>query len=209
MELLVNLLLPAVPGSQLNEINAEKRSPHRATLLPCHPCARARARTAVDLLGAAVSDLSEGAVSRGLPECPVPLERVATARLWWELFVGWYSIRSVHRALAGFPRATSRHALPPRSGMAPHLSASQVAWLLVRPAEDLTAPEEAKRAALCEKCEAAAVAYPLSQRFGRMLRERRVEQLESWLTDATTSGVPELRNFAASVRRDELHSAAR
>ncbi len=125
--------------------------------------------------------------------------------LWKELQQQGYhgSYSSVHRALARFPRVTTRGALPQRSGEAPRLSAPQASWLLVRPAEDLTPQEEAKCAALLEKCSAAAVVYPLSQRFGQMVRERQAEKLEAWFAEAAVSSVPELRHFASSLRRDE------
>jgi transposase len=126
-------------------------------------------------------------------------------QLWKELQTQGYrgSYSSVHRALARFPHPRQGRAIAPRSGEAPRLSASQAAWLLVRPAEDLTAQEEAKRTALCEKCSAAAIAYPLSQRFGQMVRARQAEKLDLWFTEAAASTVAELRNFAASLRRDE------
>ncbi len=125
--------------------------------------------------------------------------------LWKELQQQGYhgSYSSVHRALARFPRVTTRGALSQRSGEAPRLSAPQGAWLLVRPAKDLSPEQEAKCAALLEKCSAAAVAYPLSQRFGQMVRERQAEKLEAWFAEAAVSSVLELRNFASSLRRDE------
>jgi transposase len=131
--------------------------------------------------------------------CPSRME------LWKELQQQGYhgSYSSVHRALARFPRTTTRGALPQRSGEAPRLSAPQAAWLLVRPAQDLTPQEETKRDALLEKCSAAAVAYPLSQRFNEMVRERQAEKLDAWFAEATVSSVPELRTFASGLRRDE------
>jgi transposase len=126
-------------------------------------------------------------------------------QLWKELQGHGYrgSYASVHRALARFPRGATRRALPQRSGEAPRLSASQGAWLLVRPAEELTLEEAAKRAALCEQCPAAAMAQPLAQRFGEMVRGRQAENLDGWLAEAAESSVPELRHFASSLKRDE------
>ncbi len=126
-------------------------------------------------------------------------------QLWQELQARGYhgSYSSVYRALTHFPRVPTRRAQLQRSGEAPRVSAPQAAWLLVRPATDLTAQEVAKRDALLEKCTAAAVAYPLSQRFGQMVRERQAEQLEGWFTETADSSVPELRHFASNLRRDE------
>ena len=40
------------------------------------------------------------------------------------------------------------------------------------------------------------------QTFGRIVRERSAVALDHWLEAATTSGVGELKRFAASLRRD-------
>jgi transposase len=42
----------------------------------------------------------------------------------------------------------------------------------------------------------------LVQRFGRMIRERRAEDLDPWLNDAIRCEIPALSNFAATLQRD-------
>ena len=48
----------------------------------------------------------------------------------------------------------------------------------------------------------AAQAYPLVQSFRRMIRQRQVEVLDTWLHQTETGGVPALRCFATSLRSD-------
>jgi transposase len=43
----------------------------------------------------------------------------------------------------------------------------------------------------------------LAQTFAQMLRQRNASALESWLQGATKSGIPELRTFAAGIKRDQ------
>ena len=82
------------------------------------------------------------------------------------------------------------------------LSARQARWLLLRPREELTATESQQRAWLREACPAAATAVPLLERFRTMVQERRGAELATWIADALSSGVAELRNFAKGLQRD-------
>jgi hypothetical protein len=47
------------------------------------------------------------------------------------------------------------------------------------------------------------VTCTLAQAFARLIRSRNAPALEPWLAEATSSGVPELRTFAAGIRRDQ------
>lgn len=42
----------------------------------------------------------------------------------------------------------------------------------------------------------------LAQAFAQMIRTRSAPALDPWLEEAATSGVPELRSFAAGIKRD-------
>ncbi len=46
-------------------------------------------------------------------------------------------------------------------------------------------------------------AYPLVRDFLRMLRERKGEELDGWLSRAQGSGLREIEGFAEGLRRDE------
>jgi transposase len=47
------------------------------------------------------------------------------------------------------------------------------------------------------------VACELAQAFAQMIRKRNASALESWLQEATESGVPELRTFATGMKREQ------
>ena len=47
------------------------------------------------------------------------------------------------------------------------------------------------------------VACELAQAFAQMIRKRNASALESWLQEATESGVPELRTFATGIQREQ------
>lgn len=124
--------------------------------------------------------------------------------LWKELQSQGYrgSYSSVRRALAHFPRPKE----PTKGSLRPEaiqpLSARQASWLLVQKPDALTSEQSLRQVALCELCPDAAIIYPLAQSFGQMIRERQADQLEVWLKKAEASALPDLRNFATSLRRD-------
>ncbi len=125
-------------------------------------------------------------------------------QLWKELqgqgYRGSYS--SVRRALTRFPRPQEPAGAPLRPEAIHPLSARQASWLLVQKPESLTSEQTVRRVALCEACADAATAYPLSQSFGRMIRERQADQFDAWLEEAKVSALPDLCNFAVGLRRD-------
>jgi transposase len=53
-----------------------------------------------------------------------------------------------------------------------------------------------------QQCEEARTGRLIATDFARMLRERDVAALATWLTQAQTSGIPEVANFAAILSRD-------
>jgi len=112
---------------------------------------------------------------------------------------------------AGEPRRRGRPPKPqdgPRGATVRVVSARQAAWLLVRQPEDLEDDECRFVARLCELCPAVQTAYPLAQEFLRIVRERHVDALESWLTRASRSGVREVESFVVGLRQDQAAVAA-
>lgn len=47
----------------------------------------------------------------------------------------------------------------------------------------------------------------LAQRFFRMVRERQADQLDGWLEESHTSGLPDLRPVAEGLKRDDAAMA--
>lgn len=125
-------------------------------------------------------------------------------QLWKDLqgqgYRGSYS--SVRRALTRFPRPIESAEVALRPEAIRPLSARQASWLLVQRPESLTPEQTVRQSALREMCADAAMAYPLSQSFGQMIRERQADQFDAWLEEAEASTLPDLRNFATSLRRD-------
>lgn len=61
---------------------------------------------------------------------------------------------------------------------------------------------------LCRLCPQTATAQKLARDFQQMVRERKVEALDSWLAACATSDIAEMKNFADGVRRDYMAVAA-
>jgi transposase len=125
-------------------------------------------------------------------------------QLWKELqdqgYRGSYS--SVRRALTHFPHSKESTDSSLRPEAIRPLSARQGSWLLVQKPESLTPEQTLRQVALCELCADAAIVYPLAQSFSQMIRERQADKLDAWLEEAEASTLPNLRNFATSLRRD-------
>lgn len=123
--------------------------------------------------------------------------------LWEELrqqgYSGSYS--SVRRFVQRYRTGRRRTLSSLASGVRP-LSPRQAAWRLVHAPEQLSAEQDAYRAALCQVCPEIATAYELAQRFVRMVRHRHVSGLDPWLADAQSSAVSQLKTFAAGLRKD-------
>jgi transposase len=82
-------------------------------------------------------------------------------------------------------------------------SSRRLAWLLVRDPDRLTVPERAALAQMRQACRDVDAAYPLVREFVRMIRERTPEALAPWFATVAATAVPDLRTFAAGLRRDE------
>ena len=108
--------------------------------------------------------------------------------------------RSAQRSAdaAGAPRRLPTRVLSPR----------QARWLLLRDADTLDTDERIYRAYLLDAGPAIREAQHLANRFGHLLRTRDHPALDRWLADAAASSVPEIRSFAAGLRRDQAAVAA-
>jgi transposase len=126
-------------------------------------------------------------------------------QLWQELQAQGYrgSYKSVWMFTRGWQRpAVPAASAPPVAPTAGGRTPRQAMWLLARKADSLDDEEQSYRERLCELCPDLATAEALVQAFQFMLRERRVEQLDSWLGQARACGVRELRRFALGLQQD-------
>jgi transposase len=134
--------------------------------------------------------------------------------LWCEIRTLGYrgSIRPVSRWAQG--RRTKPHACTPRKYLATCMEPSEttrhrgrlpstrrLAWLLVRDPEALDAAETIVLAHIRQDAEVA-VLHDLARSYTQMVRGKRADVLEGWLTASSTSGLSALRTFAEGLRRD-------
>src|SRR6266849_10611367 len=134
--------------------------------------------------------------------------------LWQELqqrgFDG--SLRTVQRAVVPWRegptlrgRHTRRLSRPPRQATWDHRppSAAQAVWLLLLPRDRLTTQQVLMRQRLLEGTPEIQRAVKELTAFRELLHVRDSTGLEPWLSMAEASTVPEIRSFAAGVRRDQ------
>ncbi len=106
------------------------------------------------------------------------------------------------------PRRRPRRYYPPVSKESqPHqrtgLSSRRATWLVLRKPEKLSAEDQRTLELLKQSHPQVRAACELAQAFAQMLRKRKASMLESWLQEATESGVPELRTIATGMKRDQ------
>lgn len=113
------------------------------------------------------------------------------------------SISSIYRVLRRMQRGDGlRHQATAAVERVAIRSPRQAMWLLIREEHDLADEDVVYRTALCAHDPLIDQAATLGRRFQAMVRQRVVDDLDPWLTDAEASGIKELRNFAQSLRRD-------
>jgi transposase len=81
-------------------------------------------------------------------------------------------------------------------------SPRQARWLLLRGVETLTSDERAYRMALLDAEPTVREVQQLAIDFGTLVRTRDAPGLIAWLERADASSLPEVRSFAAGIRRD-------
>ena len=82
-------------------------------------------------------------------------------------------------------------------------SAKRTVWLLIQDIQKLDAAQQQYLVFIRQASTQVEQAYQLAQAFTQMLRHRQGQMLEDWLQEASTSGLPELRQFAAGIQRDQ------
>ncbi len=75
-------------------------------------------------------------------------------------------------------------------------SVRRIIWLVLSRPEKLTDEQSQELAQVCALSAPVATAFTLSQDFVKMLRDKQVQGLPSWLQRAQASTVRELRQFA-------------
>ncbi len=127
----------------------------------------------------------------------------------------WHAIRALgytgsRSTLARFLAFLRRQGPPPRSRgsrrsaltSACGPAAREVAFLFVRRPDAYDEEQEAFVTFLCQHDPSLTTAYTLTQDFVRLMRDRRADDLEEWITTAVDSGIAPMSRFAAGLRDD-------
>ncbi len=141
---------------------------------------------------------------RELVEQGYPGARIQVAR--------WARQRREARAVLSVPDCESRSGeagadgeliagSTPRATLGRLPGSRKLVWLLIRAEEKLDDEELTLRQHILQDPDVA-TAHELIQRFGRMVRERRPDQLDDWTRACQASGLAELRNFATYIAQD-------
>jgi hypothetical protein len=98
--------------------------------------------------------------------------------------------------------------LPPATG-ADRFSSKTATWLFIRDPKQLTIEKQAELELICQHSETARKTYALTQQFMSMLRLRRGQEFERWLSAVEASQIPELRRFAQGLRKRQERGCRR
>ena len=120
------------------------------------------------------------------------------ARLWAELQAQGYRghRRTVRRYLNRLANGTVERKRPEE------FTAREVRqWILRRP-DRLDPGDRDRLQSICSRSPIVSATTELAQWFARLLRERRGQQLGAWVQAVEAAEIPELRAFAAGLRKD-------
>jgi transposase len=133
---------------------------------------------------------------------------------------GCHGISQLHRELVAQGCRTSRSLLaqalrawrdptevhPIRRGPPKRKSQRRISvrWLCLRPPGQLDEVEHEVLARVLAEDTELATAYSLVQRFRRLIRDRDLEALNHWLTDAMASGLAPFMSVARGIRNDRV-----
>jgi len=112
------------------------------------------------------------------------------------------TVRIVQRFVQALRDDPEKIPLAPATG-ADRFSSKTATWLFIRDPKQLTTKKQVELELICQRSETARKTYELTQQFMRMLRLRRGQEFEMWLSAVEASQIPELRRFAKGLLRDK------
>jgi len=92
--------------------------------------------------------------------------------------------------------------LPPLRVASPPLTARKATWIVLRRPENCKSEELEQLEQLLTRSPTLTIAVHLTQQFIEMVRARLPDQLDIWLSDATTSSLSAFARFAQGIRED-------
>ncbi len=126
---------------------------------------------------------------------------------------GYPGSATMVRAYLAHLRMTTADGSLPRSRKehAAAVSPRALRWLLTRERKDLDQEEQTRLDQLLNFAPEVQAVHSLLQAFLSMVRERKHQELRSWMEEALRSGIPELQSFVAGIERDydAVHAALR
>ncbi len=126
---------------------------------------------------------------------------------------GYPGSQSLVKAYVGHLRTTTADGSVPRSRKerAKAISPRALRWLLAHKREDLEKDDQARLDQLFQLSPEVQTVYALLQAFLSMVRERKHQELRSWMEQAVTSKITELKSFVTGIERDydAVHAALR
>src|SRR6266567_9284058 len=112
------------------------------------------------------------------------------------------TVRIVQRFVQALRDDPEQITLAPATA-AERFSSNTATWLFIRDPKQLTAEKQAELELICQRSETARKTYELTQQFLTMLRKRRGQDFETWLSAVEASHIPELGRFAHSLCKDK------
>jgi transposase len=112
------------------------------------------------------------------------------------------TVRIVQRFVQTLRDDPEKITLPPATG-ADRFSSKTATWLFIRDPKQLTTEKQAELELICQRSETARKTYELTQQFMSMLRLRRGQDFETWLSAVEASQIPELCRFAQGLLKDK------
>ncbi len=112
------------------------------------------------------------------------------------------TVRIVQRFVQALRDDPEKITLAPATA-ADRFSSNTATWLFIRDPKQLTAEKQADLELICQRSEMARTTYALTQQFMTMLRLRRGQEFEAWLSAVEASQIAELRRFAHSLLKDK------
>jgi transposase len=126
---------------------------------------------------------------------------------------GYQGAATMVRAYISHLRTTTADGSPARSRKerAKALSPRALRWLLTRQRQELDQEEQTRLEQLLSLSQEVQTLYAFLQAFLKMVRERKHQQLRSWMLQAGTCGIPELLSFVTGLEQDydAVHAALR
>lgn len=112
------------------------------------------------------------------------------------------TVRIVQRFVQALRDDPEKTMLAPETA-AERFSANAATWLFIRDPKQLTTEKQAELELICQRSQTAHKTYELTQQFMTILRLRRGQEFETWLSAVEASHIPELRRFAHSLLKDK------